>query len=324
MYVYVCIHDVLFSHKNEGNNPIYFVIQMSDNSRNSRYAIFNNNQLATVHDICVHHKLIDEDETKDVTLDVVTVEDYTPCTVVAVQGGVTIGSETVTWVNPCDAPLVLTNDACIYHVLEAVPKALAEETRQFLRSIPVQNPIQLFDDRYNPPLVSLRYEPEKASSSVTPNDWIVEGYTEAFYRFAPRNLQAYLGSPVRKLISHLECSIKGYYARKGVYALHKNTWVVQIMKAGSRVGLHNDKVDGRELAFIYYLTPESGENVGGHLTIYTGTRCYDIAPTFNTMVFWDMEDGASPLHEVQRVLHDMGGPRIALVGFMSKTRLIPY
>lgn len=214
----------------------------------------------------------------------------------------------------------------IYISHNVLPIELARKAREFAQQIPFDNVNN--DDIYIPKdnifeesCGSFLRKCKESSDTVVPKQWIWERYHKEFYRATPLDLSVFINSPIFELIDLLESKWKKHlFELYGInMALKKNVWVLQRTPKGFCISSHDDGWKDRNIAFVYYLTPDDWSiEDGGQLHVeIKPNESISINPTFNSMVLWDMIDCKSPLHWVDKVEADDSRPRIALVGFWS-------
>jgi hypothetical protein len=285
-----------------------------------------NNQLGTVHAVALKQGLIKDDhysvlcksllckEFKPVVLTKRTIQKVSYSHDAEDEGWIYVKSSSKSKkdkIIPVFAHSIRTDDFPIYRLDNVLPSSLACDAREFVLAIEIPEMIELLDDGSNPPLDNIfLLNNENSNESV---HWIVEGYNSAFYRYAPSSMEAYLQSPIKQVIVMLNQKIRTWQPHLAQYGI---SWVLQVIKKGHCIYLHDDKAVGRLASFVYYLTENGWNNTdGGNLEVCTGKYHYNIPPEFNSLVYWDMVDETSPLHAVSQVKSDR--KRIALVGFIQ-------
>jgi len=135
-----------------------------------------------------------------------------------------------------------------------------------------------------------------------------ERYHSDFWRLSISDLDEYVLSPLSSLLDALTVAVTQIFGKN--YRI--NYMVLQLIEKGSKMAVHDDKHDGRDGSFIYYLTPD--EYCGGELRVHNNGSYIDIEPKFNQLICWyNNED--YPMHEVLEILSDN---RFCIVGFLSK------
>lgn len=201
--------------------------------------------------------------------------------------------------------------------------------RLFLQEIPFDINKPIINDVDNLPLSNVYHTNQNLilksyyNNTEDVNEWLWEHYSYCFWRLAPKSLEAFLGSPIPRLITILERTIRSFDQIDGIKTsnLKKGTWVIQRMAQNQQADIHNDMNGTRRLSFIYYLTPDQwDENDGGGLCMLNvkGKKFERINPTFNRLVIWKVNEQLCGLHHVETVKASNDKPRIALVGFFNE------
>ena len=166
-----------------------------------------------------------------------------------------------------------------------------------------------------------KYEPDTLPLICpNPNNWLWERYSSSIWRAAPKTLEDFRFSPVFDYITHITHVWKLGKFGLNIDNMFKATWVIQRVHQGDEIGFHNDYAQGRQIAFVFYLTPDDWRDEdGGLLKVRTPESEQDYIPHFNSGVIFKMINSYSPLHKVTRVRALDDKPRISLVGFWNTT-----
>ena len=218
------------------------------------------------------------------------------------------------------------NELEIYKCENAIPIDLATEVRTFINNIKFDLSKPHLNDTDNFPQFSVLNEaisvkPISLSYSETPSDWTWENYAtwgeQSIWRLLPKNLNAFVNSPIKRLIDLVETKwATTVIPEIDMLLLRKITWVIQLIPSGYNIGWHNDKCVGRIISFIYYLTDNWDRVDGGALQIKKDNKITNINPTFNSLLMWHMKNNEGPLHAVEKVTSSK--LRVSLVGFYAE------
>lgn len=170
-----------------------------------------------------------------------------------------------------------------------ISNELAIDARDFLNKIPINHNINMLNNTDNKPRTCITDFIENQNyidtylSTISklksinkypkpnPESWIWEHYGHGIYRATPTTLNAFIDSPIQKLITELEskfCST-AYFPDIDFSQYKKATWVLQKTKRGDMIGPHTDENRERKFAFIYYLTDDNWDykNDGGDFVV---------------------------------------------------------
>lgn len=212
---------------------------------------------------------------------------------------------------------------------DVVDRDLAQRVREFAQSIKFDNTLPTLNDNDNQPKDSVFKNANnieainKAFSDAnnSTENWMWEKYAETIWRATPLTLSSFIGSPIFELIDTLEKKWKKTnMVNVDMTKVWKATWVLQRVEKGHFIGIHNDEAPRRKISFVYYLTPDDWHYRidGGELHVKgNDDEFYDVHPTFNSMVAWNMNEHKSPEHYVEEVYAENDRPRISLVGFWA-------
>lgn len=224
-------------------------------------------------------------------------------------------------------PFIHNKQFDIYICDNAIPIQLAREVREFVHSIEIDLTSAHLNDTDNLPPRKVLLEARDSvdmtvsteSSPQLSNEWKWQNYASweynrtAFWRLYPTTLNAFVYSPIKRLIDLIEAKLQlTSIPDIDIPSLRRLTWVIQVVLPDHGIGAHTDFGNGRKLSFLYYLTDDDWNIATDGGELITGDQqLYKICPKFNMLIAWPMVNGNGPLHSVATVLAPISRPRIS-------------